>query len=197
MSFVIPNMLQRHARLLDQHQATAGSATHLDGYAQWAKTHNSLLIITFDEDNFNVGQPDLHLVRRRARQGRHQRTPSINHYTVLRTIEDMYGLAPLGHAADEQAITGVFDTAAGSPVAIANPGTRTGHVGTATGVLPSARGGTGFAWAASGLPEGLRIDPSTGAVSGTPRTPGTYTVTLTAKARDGQTGTATFRWTIA
>jgi hypothetical protein len=25
--------------------------SHLDGYAQWSKTHSSLLIVTFDEDN--------------------------------------------------------------------------------------------------------------------------------------------------
>jgi hypothetical protein len=195
VSFVIPNMCS------DMHDCSISTGdswqqAHLDAYAQWAKANNSLLITTFDEDNFtSVNQIYTSFVGAHVKVGSNDQ--QINHYTVLRTIEDMYGLAPLGHAADEQAITSVFDTAVGSPVAIANPGTRTGHVGAATGVMPSARGGTGFVWAASGLPAGLRIDPATGAVSGTPRTPGTYTVTLTAKARDGQTGTATFRWTIA
>ncbi len=27
------------------------AASHLDGYVQWATTHNSLLIVTFDEDS--------------------------------------------------------------------------------------------------------------------------------------------------
>jgi acid phosphatase len=32
----------------------------------------------------------------------------IDHYTVLRTIEDMYGLSPLGHAASDQPLTGIW-----------------------------------------------------------------------------------------
>jgi hypothetical protein len=68
----------------------------------------------------------------------------------------------------------------------------------ATGSLPSgavkqpysatvtATGGTGpYAWSASGLPAGLTINGSTGAVSGTPTKAGTYTVKV--KVTDGST----------
>ncbi|WP_335992191.1 putative Ig domain-containing protein [Glycomyces sp. MUSA5-2] len=39
---------------------------------------------------------------------------------------------------------------------------------------------TAAAFTAEGLPRGLAIDPDTGLISGTPRTPGNYTVTVTA-----------------
>ena len=195
VSFVIPDMCD------DMHDCSIGTGDdwqrqNLDGYAQWAKTHNSLLITTFDEDNFtSVNQIYTSFVGEHVKVGTSDQ--QISHYTVLRTLEDMYGLAPLGHAADEQPITSVFDTTVGVPVAVANPGTRTAHAGAATGVVPTARGGAGgYTWSATGLPAGLRLDPATGAVSGTPRTPGAYTVTLTAKDRGGRTGTATFRWTV-
>jgi DNA/RNA endonuclease G (NUC1) len=45
-------------------------------------------------------------------------------------------------------------------------------------------------YAASGLPAGLSLDPSTGLISGTPTTPGSYLVSLTASNASGD-GTAT------
>jgi hypothetical protein len=36
----------------------------------------------------------------------------IDHYSILRTIQDMYGLAALGHSAETTAITGVWRTTA-------------------------------------------------------------------------------------
>ncbi|HEY8376692.1 MAG TPA: Ig domain-containing protein, partial [Nannocystis sp.] len=45
---------------------------------------------------------------------------------------------------------------------------------------PSASGGKpGYMWSAVGLPEGLTIHPSSGAISGVPTTPGEYMVELT------------------
>jgi phosphatidylinositol-3-phosphatase len=35
-------------------------------------------------------------------------TQRIDHYNILRTIEDMYHLAPLGHAASVPPITGIW-----------------------------------------------------------------------------------------
>ncbi len=51
-----------------------------------------------------------------------------------------------------------------------------------------ARGGGGETpdvWSASGLPHGLSIDPESGAISGTPTAPGTYTATITLTDSDG------------
>jgi Putative Ig domain len=46
------------------------------------------------------------------------------------------------------------------------------------------------------LPTGLTIDPSSGAITGTPTTGGTFAVTITATDNAGFTGTATFNWAI-
>ena len=72
----------------------------LGSYLDWARTHNSLLVLTFDESETHTpGNPIATvlagpMVTPGAYPGR------INHYTLLRTIEDMYGLAPLGASAD-------------------------------------------------------------------------------------------------
>ena len=57
-----------------------------------------------------------------------------------------------------------------------------------TATLTYSDGGT--------LPPGLSIDPTSGSISGTPTTGGTYTVTITATDDAGYSGAATFTWTI-
>ena len=81
--------------------------THLDGYAQWAKTHNSLLIITWDEDDdlSNNHIPTI-FVGSMVKAGHYSET--INHYNVLRTPEDMYGLPYAGSSASATPITDVW-----------------------------------------------------------------------------------------
>ncbi|HEY2575164.1 MAG TPA: hypothetical protein VGI74_02540 [Streptosporangiaceae bacterium] len=53
----------------------------------------------------------------------------INHYSVLRTIEDMYGLPYAGAAATATSITNVWSSTA-STVTVTNPGSQTGTAGT-------------------------------------------------------------------
>jgi hypothetical protein len=82
-------------------------------------------------------------------------------------------------------------------VTVTNPGSRTGTVGTATSLQLSASGGTApYTWTAAGLPPGLSIG-SSGLISGTPTTAGSYSVTATARDSAGLTGSATFSWTIS
>ncbi len=105
ISFVIPNEgNDMHNIDLDGDAATVKRAdqwlkNHLSGYIKWAKTHNSLLVVTFDEDNggnmvhnhiatFFVGP----MVRPE------ENNSPINHYSVLRTLEAMYHLPPSGNA---------------------------------------------------------------------------------------------------
>ena len=60
-----------------------------------------------------------------------------------------------------------------------------------------ATGGSGsYAWSANGLPPGLTIIESTGQITGTIRTTGTYSVTVTAVAGVGLEGITTFTWTV-
>ncbi|GLY85943.1 Ig domain-containing protein [Actinoallomurus iriomotensis] len=83
-------------------------------------------------------------------------------------------------------------------VTVTNPGSQTGTVGTAARLQISASdtaGGT-LAYRATGLPTGLSIAGSTGLISGTPTTAGTYQVTVTATDSTGPSGSASFTWTI-
>ena len=73
--------------------------THLDAYVQWAQQHNSLLIVTWDEDNGKEHNRIATLfVGPMVRAGRYGQR--ITHYNVLRTIEDLYGLSHYGASAD-------------------------------------------------------------------------------------------------
>ena len=85
--------------------------THLDGYVQWAKTHNSLLIVTWDEGDERLRGPQGNhiptiFVGPMVRPGRY--AEPINHLNVLRTIEDADSLPPLGKSADAASIKGVW-----------------------------------------------------------------------------------------
>lgn len=97
VSIVVPN--QNH----DMHDGTikAGDTwlkNNLDAYVQWAKTHNSLFILTYDEDDdHHNNQITTIFVGQSVKQG--QYSNKIKHYNVLRTIEDMYGLPYAGNAA--------------------------------------------------------------------------------------------------
>ncbi|MET7998062.1 alkaline phosphatase family protein [Amycolatopsis sp. NPDC005232] len=107
LSFVIPNMCHN---MHDCDTATGDSwlRAHLSGYASWAATHNSLLVVTFDEaeDASTTNGIPLSLTGPMIRPGVY--TERVNHYRLLRTLEAMYGLPALGHAADAKPITDVW-----------------------------------------------------------------------------------------
>ncbi len=64
---------------------------NLAAYAEWAKTHNSLLIVTFDEDDFKlVNHIPTFFTGAGVIPGKYNE--KINHYNVLHTIEAMYNL---------------------------------------------------------------------------------------------------------
>ena len=106
VSFVIPNLCN------DMHNCSTrtGNAwlrAHIGPYAAWAMTHHSLLIVDFDENDGAPGnQIPTIFYGATVKPGRYGEP--ITHYTVLRTIEHLYGLRPLGHAASAAPITNVW-----------------------------------------------------------------------------------------
>ena len=106
VSFVVPDLCH------DMHDCgvAAGDAwaeENLTPYADWAAEHDSLLIVTFDEDD---GSDDNHIPTFVVGAGVPATSSDqrIDHYSLLRTIEDMYGLPPLGAAADADPVTGIW-----------------------------------------------------------------------------------------
>ena len=107
VSFVVPNLCH------DMHDCPVADGdtwlrANLGAYARWARTHNSLLIVTFDEDDDSSSANRVATIFYGAhvRAGRYNQR--IDHYTVLRTLEAMYGLTPLGGAAAAHTITGIW-----------------------------------------------------------------------------------------
>jgi subtilase family serine protease len=83
-------------------------------------------------------------------------------------------------------------------IGVTNPGAQTTRVHKAASVQISANdsAGNALSYSATGLPPGLSINGTTGAISGSPSTPGLYTVTVRAADARGSSGTATFTWTV-
>lgn len=106
VSWVVPNLID------DMHDGSIQEAdTWLENkiapYVSWAKTHNSLLILTWDEDDGSYGNHIATIfVGPMVKPGKY--SEKIKHYRVLRTIEDMYGLRHLGHTDSVSPITDVW-----------------------------------------------------------------------------------------
>ena len=137
VAVVVPNLID------DMHDGgipksiTAGDAwmkEHLDGYYQWAKTHNSILIVTFDENHNTTGFHGLTdpasttkgiqnkiptiFAGAHVRHGEFSEGSGVTHVNLLRTLEAMYKLDKCGAQqpnalkagiADETIITDVFE----------------------------------------------------------------------------------------
>jgi phosphatidylinositol-3-phosphatase len=107
VSFVIPDMCH------DTHDCPipVGDAwlkDNLGPYVTWAGSHNSLLVVTYDEGE--GGAADNHipllLVGPMVAPGRYDTRG--DQYSTLRTLEALHGLPPLGTAARRAPLTGVW-----------------------------------------------------------------------------------------
>jgi phosphatidylinositol-3-phosphatase len=106
VSIVIPNQVD------DMHSASIQQGdtwlkNNMDGYVQWAKTHNSLLIVTWDEDDGSASnQIPTIFVGPMVKGGTY--SEMINHYAVLRTLEDFYKLPYANNSATATPISDVW-----------------------------------------------------------------------------------------
>jgi hypothetical protein len=108
LAFVIPNLCH------DMHDCPKADADawlrrQFAGYVAWAKTHNSLFVLTFDEDNQTGGNHIATIVAGAGvRPSRY--AARADHYGLLRTLQDIYGLRPTGRSASAAPVHGVWMT---------------------------------------------------------------------------------------
>ena len=106
VSFVIPNLCD------DMHDCSVASGdawlrAHIGGYAAWAMAHDSLLILTWDEDDGSqANQIPTIFAGQMVRPGRY--AEPITHYRVLASIEAAYALPRDGQAATAAPITDIW-----------------------------------------------------------------------------------------
>jgi phosphatidylinositol-3-phosphatase len=106
VSFVDPNLLD------DMHDGTVAAGDswlkrNLGGYVTWATSHNSLLIVTWDENDGSPGNK-IATIFAGAHVEAGKYSERVTHYRVLRTLEQAYGLKALGASASTTPITDVF-----------------------------------------------------------------------------------------
>jgi len=106
VSFVVPNQNN------DMHDGSFTDAdnwlkTHIAPYVDWAMKHNSLLILTWDEDHYQSdNRIATVIVGPMVQSGTSDQR--INHYNVLRTLLDFYNLRPIGESASANAIKEIW-----------------------------------------------------------------------------------------
>jgi hypothetical protein len=97
VSFVSPNVLN------DMHDGSIAKGdrwlnVNLSAYARWVMTHNSLLVVTFDEDQGTTNNRVATIIVGEG-IGAGQSEQLTDHYALLHTIETFYGLPPLAASA--------------------------------------------------------------------------------------------------
>ncbi|MFJ9004114.1 M4 family metallopeptidase [Streptomyces canus] len=121
---------------------------------------------------------------------------------ALNAAASLYGSSSAQYAGVGNAFAGInvgsHITVPSTGVTVTNPGSQSTTVGTAVSlqVSASSTNSGSLTYAATGLPTGLSIS-STGLISGTPTTAGSYSTTVTVTDSTGATGTASFTWTVS
>jgi len=107
LCYVVPNLNNDMHNGSDPARIRTGDKWlyyNLDRYIQWAKTNNSLFILTFDEEGETVENHILTIITgEKVLPG--QYSTRIDHYSLLQTIEKMYGRPLLGDTLTNSPIT--------------------------------------------------------------------------------------------
>jgi fibronectin type 3 domain-containing protein len=118
VSLVIPNLDD------DSHDGTLAESdkwlkNNMSAYAEWAKTHNSLLIVTYDEGDLSDTTNHIPTIFYGANVRPGNYANQITHYNVLRTIEESEGLSAIANAQAADPIDYIFTNTA--PPSLATP----------------------------------------------------------------------------
>lgn len=106
VSIVIPDMCN-DMHDCDVRTGDTWASRRLPAYVDWARDHNSLLMVMAEEDNGTAANHiPFFMVGPMVRAG--DTSQRIDHYTTLRTLEEMYQLPALGSARSTAPITGVW-----------------------------------------------------------------------------------------
>jgi phospholipase C len=106
LAFVMPDLCS------DMHNCSVSTGDswlrgHLGAYATWARAHNSLLIVTFDEDDSSASNQIPTVF-----SGAHVRAGSfaehVTHYGMLRTLQAAFGLGCVANSCSATAITDLW-----------------------------------------------------------------------------------------
>ncbi len=187
VSFVVPNLQD------DMHDGTIAQGdnwlqNNLGSYIDWAKTHNSLFVLTFDEDDGgNANRVPTIFAGQRVASGSYPET--INHYNVLRTLSDAFGIPASGNAATATPITDVWSPPSGDqPPTAAFSSTCTALTCAFDGSASADADGTvaGYSWNFGDGTTGTGATPSH-----TYAATGTYAVTLAVADDQGASGSTT------
>ena len=200
LSIVVPNLAN------DMHDGTITQGdtwlkTNLDPYVKWAASNNSLLIVTWDEDDSSsANQIATIFSGPMVKTGTYPE--HINHYAVLRTLEDLYHLPYVGSSATASPIADIWKSSTNTVTAsITAPsanqtvasGTSVSFAGSATDSSPSATLSYAWAFGDSGSATGASSS-HTFTNSGTANV--IYTTSFTATDNTGATGSATRQITV-
>ncbi len=101
VTFVVPDLDD------DMHDGTiemgdAWARTHLGPLVAWADAHDTLVVVTWDEGFDATNSIPTMFAGPMVRAGMYPER--VDHYRLLRTLEEMYGLAPTGRAATAEPI---------------------------------------------------------------------------------------------
>lgn len=144
VSYVVPD------QTYDMHDGTIQQADGwlktniIDTYLPWATTHNSLLIVTWDEDGDNTATNQIPTIfaGAKVKQGNYTETnlnannpdvattdpgiqtptgTAMDHFNVLSTIEDVYGLTHIGGSLNRRPVSDIFTMSIfGGPLVVPN-----------------------------------------------------------------------------
>jgi phosphatidylinositol-3-phosphatase len=84
----------------------AWASRNLPKLIAWDQAHDGVLILTFDENDGSPGNQIPTILMGNVNPGQYSQT--IDHYSVLRTIEDVFGVKPINNANSVEDIEGVI-----------------------------------------------------------------------------------------